>query len=88
MGKFNLTEVKTKKEIMQWLDFPAKLYKKDPHYVRPLDNEVENIFDRSKNKLFRKGDATRYISMMKRRQTHTKRKKTANLQEAAAFSIA
>lgn len=61
MGKFNLTEVKTKKEIMQWLDFPAKLYKKDPHYVRPLDNEVENIFDRSKNKLFRKGDATRYI---------------------------
>ena len=61
MGKYNLSEVKTKKDIKQWLDFPSKLYKKDPYYVRPLDNEVENVFDRSKNKLFRHGDATRFI---------------------------
>ena len=61
MGKYNLSEVKTKKEIKQWLDFPAKLYKKDAYYVRPLDNEVESVFDRSKNKLFRHGDATRFI---------------------------
>ena len=61
MSKFNLSEVKTKKEIKQWLDFPAKLYKKDPYYVRPLDNEVESVFDRTRNKLFRHGDATRFI---------------------------
>ena len=61
MGKFNLTEVKTEKEIKQWLDFPAKLYKNDPHYVRPLDNEVESVFDKNKNKLFRHGDAARFI---------------------------
>ena len=36
MGNFTLYEVKTKKDIKQWLDFPAKLYKKDPYYVRPL----------------------------------------------------
>ena len=61
MGKFYLSEVKTKKEIKQWLDFPAQLYKKDPYYVRPLDNDVENVFDKSKNKLFRHGDAARFI---------------------------
>ena len=61
MAKFNITEVKTKKDIRQWLEFPSKLYKKDPYYVRPLNNEVENVFDRSKNKLFRHGDATRFL---------------------------
>ena len=61
MGKFNLIKVSDKKEIKQWLDFPAKLYKNDPHYVRPLDNEVENVFDKTKNKLFRHGDATRFL---------------------------
>lgn len=61
MAKYSLIEVKTPKEIKQWLDFPAKLYKKDPYYVRPLDSDVENVFDKSKNKLFRHGDATRFI---------------------------
>ena len=61
MGSYILSEVKTNKDIKQWLDFPAKIYKNDPHYVRPLDNEVENVFDRSKNKLFRHGDAIRFI---------------------------
>ena len=61
MGKYNLIEVNNKSEIKQWLDFPAKLYKNDPHYVRPLDNEIEDVFDRNKNKLFRHGDATRFL---------------------------
>lgn len=61
MGNFNIIEVETARQIKQWLDFPAKLYKKDPYYVRPLDNEVEGIFDKSKNKLFRHGDAIRFL---------------------------
>ena len=61
MGKFNLIKVINKKEIKQWLDFPAKLYKNDPHYVRPLDEEVESVFDKNKNKLFRHGDAARFL---------------------------
>mgnify|MGYP003526337688 CR=1 FL=1 len=61
MGKFTLLEVKTQKDIKQWLDFPAKLYKDDPHYVRPMDEEVEKVFDRTQNKLFRHGDATRFL---------------------------
>ncbi len=60
MSKYTIHEVSTKYEIKQWLAFPAKLYRHDPHYVRPLDREVEHVFNREDNKLFRHGDATRY----------------------------
>ena len=59
MPKYTLHEVLSKREIKQWLAFPSKLYKNDNHYVRPLDHEVEKVFDREQNKLFRHGDATR-----------------------------
>ena len=60
MSEFTLHEVLSKREVKQWLAFPSKLYKSDNHYVRPLDREVEKVFDREQNKLFRHGDATRY----------------------------
>ena len=60
MSDYTLHEVLSKREIKQWLAFPSKLYKNDNHYVRPLDREVEQVFDREQNKLFRHGDATRY----------------------------
>ncbi|MBQ7533870.1 MAG: hypothetical protein IJT45_09325 [Bacteroidales bacterium] len=60
MSKYTIHEVTTKYEIKQWLAFPAKLYRHDPHYVRPLDREVEHVFNHEDNKLFRHGDATRY----------------------------
>jgi len=60
MSDYILHEVSNRKEIEQWLAFPSKLYKNDKHYVRPLDREVEAVFDKSQNKLFRHGDAIRY----------------------------
>lgn len=60
MPNYTLHEVLSKRETKQWLAFPSKLYKNDNHYVRPLDHEVEKVFDRNQNKLFRHGDATRY----------------------------
>lgn len=60
MSNYTLHEVLSKREIKLWLAFPSKLYKNDNHYVRPLDREVEKVFDREQNKLFRHGDATRY----------------------------
>lgn len=53
MSKYIIHEVRKKRDIRQWLGFPSLLYKDDPHYVRPLDRE--------QNKLFRHGDATRYL---------------------------
>ncbi len=44
-----------------FLEFPKRLYKGDPHWVCPLDNFTENIFNREKNYLFRRGDAARWI---------------------------
>lgn len=61
MAKYIIDEVRTKKDIRLWLGYPSLLYKDEPHYVRPLDREVEKVFDREQNKLFRHGDATRYL---------------------------
>lgn len=45
----------------QFLDFPASLYKNDPNYIRPLDKDVEEVFDRKKNKAFRFGELERWL---------------------------
>ena len=59
--KYTLKEVKTQKDVKEWLDYPSKLYKNDPHYVRPMDEDVEKLFDKNKNKLLRQGQCVRYI---------------------------
>ncbi len=33
----------------------------NPNYIQPLDKDINDIFDKSKNKLFRAGEATRWI---------------------------
>lgn len=58
---YTLTEVKTKRDIRRFLDFPSTLYKNDPVWIRPLDNDIEIVFDRTKNKLFDGGDAIRWL---------------------------
>lgn len=35
--------------------------KDDPNYIRPLDKDVRDVFDREKNKAFRHGEAARWI---------------------------
>jgi hypothetical protein len=42
---------------------PVKLYKDEPHWIRPLDKDIETVFDREKNKTFRHGECTRWILM-------------------------
>ena len=39
----------------------AELNQFNPHYIRPLDNEVLQVFNPKKNKLFKDGDAKRWI---------------------------
>ncbi len=53
-----VTENRTKKEF---LEFPARLYSGEPHWIRPMDNEVEHVFDPLKNKLLDNGEAKRWI---------------------------
>jgi hypothetical protein len=53
MGKYVLIEVKDKAAEKEFLEFPARLYKDDPNYIRPLDNDIRAVFDPEKNKVLR-----------------------------------
>lgn len=46
-----------------FLDFPTKIFQSDPKYIRPLDKDIEDVFDRKKNKFFRSGDCERFLFM-------------------------
>ncbi|PKP52655.1 MAG: hypothetical protein CVT92_07955 [Bacteroidetes bacterium HGW-Bacteroidetes-1] len=61
MQQFQLVEVITKKQEAKWLAFPSKLYKDDPYYVRPLDQDIKKLFNKESNKLLRKGEAIRWV---------------------------
>jgi len=54
-------EVSSKAHVKEFLMLPVKLYKKEKHWLRPLDNDVEEVFDTKKNKFFRHGECTRWI---------------------------
>ena len=47
--------------IRAFLNLNATVNQDNPNYIRPLDNEVEAVFDPAKNKLFKEGDAARWI---------------------------
>jgi hypothetical protein len=56
-----LTEVSDNKSRKDFFRVPRILYRGDPFWVCPLDIEIESIFDPSSNKLFRDGDARRWV---------------------------
>ncbi len=56
-----LTEVKDMAGRKAFLDVPRILYAQDENWVCPLDSEIEDIFDPEQNKLFRDGDAIRWV---------------------------
>ncbi len=61
MQEFTLHEIKTSADGKQFLEMPVKLYKNDPKWVRPLDGDIEKIFDKSANKRLRQGEAIRWL---------------------------
>jgi hypothetical protein len=63
MSRYFLKEVLSEKDRKEFLEFPARLYKDDKNWIRPLDQDIEIIFDPAKNKLFRTGDAIRWLLM-------------------------
>ena len=61
MVEFYLKEVVDKEGRAEFLDFPSKLYKDDKNWIRPLDEDIEKIFDMGQNKFFRTGNAIRWV---------------------------
>jgi len=56
-----LFEVKDKRTACQFLEVARVLYKNDPVWVCPLDQDINKIFDPSKNAFFRDGNAARWV---------------------------
>lgn len=56
-----LTEVKDKQAAKDFIRVNVEINKNDPNYIRPLDKDVNEVFDPKKNKTFRFGEATRWI---------------------------
>ncbi len=60
-AKFSILEVKDEATAKQFLEFPLHLYVKDNNYIRPLDTDINKVFDPKQNKFFRNGDLARWI---------------------------
>ncbi|MBM3402179.1 MAG: GNAT family N-acetyltransferase [Bacteroidetes bacterium] len=56
-----LTEVKNKNTAREFLDVARRLYRNDPYWVCPLDQDIEAVFDPKKNELHQHGVCTRWV---------------------------
>ncbi len=45
----------------EFLEVPTFIYKADPNWIRPLNKDIEDIFDSKKNKAFRFGKVQRWL---------------------------
>jgi hypothetical protein len=56
-----LLQVLDKSLEKKFLSVPLFIYKNDSNFIRPLDKDVNDVFDSEKNKAFRFGECSRWI---------------------------
>jgi hypothetical protein len=56
-----LIPVSNKKLAKRFLEVSVTLYEGDPNYIRPLDKDINDVFDPQKNKAFRFGECERWL---------------------------
>jgi GNAT superfamily N-acetyltransferase len=56
-----LIEVKNRTDAKDFIQVNVLMNRSNPVYIRPLDNEVNEVFDPAKNKLFQYGQIVRWI---------------------------
>ena len=61
VSSLQLVEVKSKKDIREFHDLAARINSGDSNWIRPLVKDIEQVFNPSLNKLFRHGDAIRWL---------------------------
>jgi len=64
-----IQEVTTSAQAKEFLMLPVKLYKHEPNWIRPLDKDIESVFDKEKNKTFRHGECTRWLLINEKNET-------------------
>ncbi|MCU0353579.1 MAG: hypothetical protein MUD08_07570 [Cytophagales bacterium] len=56
-----LIEVTTARHRRAFLELPVSLYKNEPNWIRPLDQDIEKVFDPAKNPFFKHGECIRWL---------------------------
>jgi GNAT superfamily N-acetyltransferase len=54
-------EVKDSSAVKEFHKVPQLIYKDDPYYVAHLQQDIDGVFDKKKNKFFRHGEAIRWV---------------------------
>lgn len=57
----NAVKVTNDAEKREFLEFPPRLYKNDKNYIRPLNKDIQDVFDKKKNKFFKTGECERFL---------------------------
>lgn len=58
-----------RQSIKEFLNLPVRIYKAYPQWIRPLDKDIEAVFNPDQNKYFRHGEITRWILINEMEQT-------------------
>lgn len=65
----NAVKVTNDAEKREFLEFPPRLYKNDKNYIRPLNKDIQDVFDKKKNKFFKTGECERFLFKNTQNQT-------------------
>ena len=63
MANYTLEEVTSRRAAREFLDLPKRLYRDEPHWICPLDSDIENRFRPQTNELLHDGEAIRWIAL-------------------------
>lgn len=69
MPNMQIIEVTDKRTQKEFLQLPVRLYKNEQNWIRPLDKDIEKVFDPTKNKYFEHGECTRWILVNDQKET-------------------
>lgn len=58
---YSFVEVTDSQKENEFILLPVKLYKGNKYWVRPLDNDIRNVFNKDKNPCFRHGECVRWL---------------------------
>jgi hypothetical protein len=56
-----IEEVTTPAQRREFLMLPVQLYKNEKNWIRPLDKDIESVFDPAQNKFLKQGECMRWL---------------------------
>lgn len=58
---YYLEEIKNRAQENDFIELPVRLYKDCPQWIRPLDQDIRNVFNPEKNPCFKHGECVRWL---------------------------